>query len=737
MTAAPVKVLFLLAEFPSYRRGVLSVIAGDPRVEASFFGDSQPRVAGIESFDANVLGRTIHGRNLRIGQLFWQVGAFTAVRRTRPQVVVFLGDAKVVSTWLLAALCRLLRIRTMFWTIGWHRPERGLKRWSRLAFYRLANDLLIYGKQGYRYGSSLGYPADRMTIIGNSADGPSPSNRSVPRVARTAAVCVGRLTSAKRLDLVVSAAALVDGVTVEFVGGGPERDNLEELAARLGVTCVFHGESHDPALIAEVYSRAICTVIPGAAGLSVTQSLAYGVPVITNNSPENQMPEVDAVIDGVTGSLCERLDVSSVATAIRHWRSLSDEEWRAASAACEMEYRTGWTPAHHADLIVRAVTRRTGGGDKAEAAARTDLSSIERVVFWQNAPSIHFAPLIRAMVRRGYEVHLVTEFDLATERRELGWETPDFVGASTHCSPTPAERRVLEAKLAPNSHHIFTGTGAYPQTFGSLKRVAADPAANGRLCVFTESWNPYDWKAPLRALRYVIRSRAIPQRVDTLLATGSLAVNQFRLHARKSVDVQPFVYSVDVDPTAAQDADTDGPILFVGKLEQRKRVDLLLHAYADAKLLRQLVIVGDGPEKPRLERLAQELGLSGRVTFAGTMSNREARQHMARARALVLPSRFDGWGAVVNEAIHAGAYVIVSAHCGASELISDGRGAIFDDHDGLVNALVGVAVADEAWARQERSKWAMDHISPDTISAYLSEVLERQSGSVVSAPWLE
>jgi glycosyltransferase involved in cell wall biosynthesis len=730
---SPTKALFVLAEFPAYREEVLTAIAADPRIEASFFGDARARVDGIEVFDASRLGRTTHGRNLRFGSLFWQVGALRAIVRVRPKTVVFIGDAQIVSTWALALLCRILGIRTLFWTIGWHRPDRGLKRLTRLAFYRLANGLLLYGRQGYVYGASLGYPVQRMTIIGNSTSGPVPTEQPRQRTARTACVCVGRLTAAKRLDLVITAAARVPGVTVEFVGDGPERKALEELARHEGVDCVFHGESHDPTVLADVYSRAVCTVIPGAAGLSVTQSLAYGVPVITNNSPENQMPEADAVVDGVTGSLCDRFDLASLADAVEHWRSMPQPAWEAASQACVAEYRTNWTPERHADLIVRAIAR---GPNAASGAPHADYASIGRLVFWQNAPSIHFAPLIRAMADRGYEVHVVTELDLAAERRALGWDSPEFGSVQAHWSPSPDERRMLEVNLGPNSHHVFTGTGAYPQTFESLKRVAADPAVNGRLCVFTESWNPYDWKAPFRAIRYAVRSQAIPDRVDTVLATGALAVSQFKRSVRTSVDVQPFAYSVDVESTAV--SDNDGPILFVGKLERRKRVDMLLRAYAAADgLTRRLQIVGDGPERAHLELLAKKLNVSDRVEFIGATTNQVARSLMGRARALVLPSEFDGWGAVVNEALHAGCFVIASSRCGASELLGDGRGAVIRDQAGLTGALISTVAIDPHEARRRRTDWARGNIGPEAMADYLASILVRAAGAQPPAHWLD
>src|SRR5205085_7709712 len=77
-----------------------------------------------------------------------------------------------------------------------------------------------------------------------------------------------------------------------------------------------------------------------------------------------------------------------------------------------------------------------------------------------------------------------------------------------------------------------------------------------------------------------------------------------------------------------------------------------------------------------------QLGIAADVVFAGTSSSGEVQQSIAAASALVLPSRFDGWGLVINEALMAGVPVIVSNACGAAELVQDGvHGFVFSSGD--------------------------------------------------------
>jgi glycosyltransferase involved in cell wall biosynthesis len=110
----------------------------------------------------------------------------------------------------------------------------------------------------------------------------------------------------------------------------------------------------------------------------------------------------------------------------------------------------------------------------------------------------------------------------------------------------------------------------------------------------------------------------------------------------------------------------------------------------------------------------------------------------------ILPSRFDGWGAVVNESLSVGTPVVVSRYCGASELLR-GRaslGRVLERLDPVSlaeaieeAALKGCTGADQ---RQRIAEWARTVISGESLCRYFLEILERaDSGadSVLAAPW--
>lgn len=117
---------------------------------------------------------------------------------------------------------------------------------------------------------------------------------------------------------------------------------------------------------------------------------------------------------------------------------------------------------------------------------------------------------------------------------------------------------------------------------------------------------------------------------------------------------------------------------------RKKNLAYLLREYADYRAqvghrAWKLVLLGDGPLRPRLEREIRKLALEPDALLPGFKQYAELPAYYGLARAFVLPSLAEQWGLVVNEAMAAGLPVLVSQACGSSELVEpDVNGWIFD-----------------------------------------------------------
>lgn len=123
-------------------------------------------------------------------------------------------------------------------------------------------------------------------------------------------------------------------------------------------------------------------------------------------------------------------------------------------------------------------------------------------------------------------------------------------------------------------------------------------------------------------------------------------------------------------------------VLFVGRLIERKRVDLLLRAFRDLGARNErcrLVIVGDGPERQALEELCRGAGLDGQVSFRGVLSTSEIRSVYRSSSVFVMPAVQEGMSNAVLEAMAAGLPVIMT-DTGGSDVIR-GNGMIVEAGD--------------------------------------------------------
>jgi len=162
----------------------------------------------------------------------------------------------------------------------------------------------------------------------------------------------------------------------------------------------------------------------------------------------------------------------------------------------------------------------------------------------------------------------------------------------------------------------------------------------------------------------------------------------------------------------------------VGRLVPWKRVDGILEAVEKIPDL-GLVVVGDGPERPRLEQQAVSLGIADRVYFAGQRSRTETLGLMAACDLFVLNSTYEGLPHVVLEAMALGLPVVATAVGGTPEVVRDGENGLLippGDGDAIVEALY--RLCDDQFLHRRLSKGACNSVADFRFQVIL-EATER------------
>lgn len=157
------------------------------------------------------------------------------------------------------------------------------------------------------------------------------------------------------------------------------------------------------------------------------------------------------------------------------------------------------------------------------------------------------------------------------------------------------------------------------------------------------------------------RTRVIPCGVD--LDAFPAATSALREAARRAL-------GLDDTPT----------LLFVGRLDPIKGIDLLLESLALTQTPARLLVVGGNPDgDPEIDRLrarADDLGVAGRVRFPGAAPQRDLPLYYHAADAVVVSSRYESFGLVAVEALASGAPVIASAAGGLPTIVRDGENGL-------------------------------------------------------------
>lgn len=297
----------------------------------------------------------------------------------------------------------------------------------------------------------------------------------------------------------------------------------------------------------------------------------------------------------------------------------------------------------------------------------------------------------RRLAERGHEVHIFG-MHLWTGEKTIFRE-----GVTLHgiCRPLPlyrkGKRRIFQAMLfgcavffaLARERFDIIDCQQFPYTSVLTGLVSRRITGSPFLITWHEVWGDYwyDYLGTRGAVGKVLEQYLARHPVPAIAVSEMTRERLVRLSGRQDCALIPNgvdIQEIDAIPPSPMTSD----VLFAGRLIAEKHVDILIEA---VRILRgedrdlRCLIIGDGPERERLEHMVKKAGLVDSITFTGFLPGfADVISHMKSSRLFVLPSTREGFGMAVLEALGCGLPVITIDHPAnaARFLVTEGSGAV-------------------------------------------------------------
>lgn len=272
------KVLLIQNQIPPYRKPLYN--------ELSKFYDITVLHSGRPTLNNSDLYNEIITKSYKISRFYFQKGVVKCFFSKKYEVIIVMFDVG----WIMNDLGAFLKGSSKFLFWGHRYSQNRLSNRFRDFLMKRSDGVILYGEEDVQEMVKRGVRKEKIFIAYNTMFVKNYENGSnYPDKHRI--LFVGRAQKRKRVDLLIMAFAKItnqipSNITLDIIGEGKENLLLKELTSDLKIENFvnFHGSITDEVLLKPFFLESIAYVSPGPVGLSVLQSFAYGVPVITNRN---------------------------------------------------------------------------------------------------------------------------------------------------------------------------------------------------------------------------------------------------------------------------------------------------------------------------------------------------------------------------------------------------------------------------------------------------------------------
>jgi len=338
------KIAIVYLSLLHYRKSFFNILLNDKKDDYYIlYGDKSP-YESMKNFKINSR-KAIPLKNKMIGiwkhKLVFQKGAIREIYHIQPDVVVLAGvDLHILSNLFIAIFLKIFsRIRIIWWGHGTFGNQGKFGKIIRTIFYKISDGVLLYSNNESANMRDIKLKSNTIQVVSNAVNSEDYGFNNYNNIIEMREkeknerklfniLYIGRIVPDKKINILIeSYRELIDSDEAKYsltiIGDGPEKNKLIDLVKSYSLyeNVIFTGSIYGTHLNDYLMKMDLC-VIPGYLGLSGIHVNSYGIPIVTNTNMDLHAPEINFLIDNISGSLFIEDDVADLTRQIKKWEKL-------------------------------------------------------------------------------------------------------------------------------------------------------------------------------------------------------------------------------------------------------------------------------------------------------------------------------------------------------------------------------------------------------------------------------
>lgn len=370
----------------------------------------------------------------------------------------------------------------------------------------------------------------------------------------------------------------------------------------------------------------------------------------------------------------------------------------------------------------------------------------DELIFWRDVPvDVERGAFEYLTEKWGNSVIFICHSDYSNERKQCEWDAGGLQQIILENQSDPESTIKEIFREHPNAVHFFNGfRGKFKDV---LKRYAKDNSK--KLCILAERPNYYSTNKFNNSLvnnLYRYYSFIYSRKIDLFLTMGQKGKITYSQLGFNNDRLFPFMYNPSIRRDDKVDSNFDPQeikLLYIGRLNSGfKGVDILMNSLKmiNAQNWKLDFVGGYGDLKDEILNLAKN---NQKINYKGTWKSEDVVSKIKEYDLCIVPSRYDGWNLIANEAINAGVGVVISDQATSDELIrASGAGIVFQAGNEMKLAEAITSVLENPHVITEFKKNARSYaskISSEIVGQYFIDIVDytfyKKSNERPKCPW--